>query len=208
MTTPENVDLLVVGSGVVGLAHAARAHAEGLSVAIVDREHAVTGASVRNFGHVCVTSQAGELLDMAQVSRERWIAVGEAAGFRVDRCGTVVVARTATELAVLEDFCALRGPEAVRMLTADGVREATGLDSVGGAHLPVDLRVDPREAAPALARWLGEQPGVELHFNRSYLGHESEGVARTSRGPIRATRTVVCVGHDLDQLHPDVAAAH
>lgn len=206
MDSTPHVDLLVVGAGVIGLAHAARAHAEGRSVLVIDREHAVTGASVRNFGHVCVTSQAGEILDMARLSRERWIAAGEKAGFEVEQCGTVVVARTETELAVLTELADERGPEAVRMLTADGVRDETGLTALGGALMPADLRVDPRVAAPTFAAWLGEQDGVEVQFNRSYLGHDSEGVARTSRGDVRADHTIVCVGHDVDQLHPDLGA--
>jgi hypothetical protein len=31
---------------------------------------------------------------------------------------------------------------------------------------------------------------------------------RTSRGEFRAARTIVCVGHDLDLLYPDLADAH
>jgi FAD dependent oxidoreductase TIGR03364 len=69
----------------------------------------------------------------------------------------------------------------------------------------MDIRVDPREAIPAIARWLAEQPGVELRWSTSMLDLDAGGV-RTSRGDIEATNTVVCVGHDVDRVFPDVAA--
>jgi FAD dependent oxidoreductase TIGR03364 len=70
-----------------------------------------------------------------------------------------------------------------------------------------DLRVDPREAVGAIAGWLAEQPGVRFLWQTSYQGGEG-GIAHTTRGDIRAERTIVCVGHDLDYLFPELAAEH
>jgi glycine/D-amino acid oxidase-like deaminating enzyme len=53
-------DLVVVGAGVVGLAHAIEARARGLSVVVVERDARAVGASVRNFGHVGTTLHGGE----------------------------------------------------------------------------------------------------------------------------------------------------
>ena len=62
-------DLVVVGAGVVGLAHAAEALDRGLSVTVVERDDRPVGASVRNFGHGCVTAQAGRALRLATRAR-------------------------------------------------------------------------------------------------------------------------------------------
>ena len=74
-------DVLVVGAGIVGLAHACVAVARGLSVTIIDRDARAIGASVRNFGHCCVTAQSGDLLDLALVAREKWLDHARLAGF-------------------------------------------------------------------------------------------------------------------------------
>jgi FAD dependent oxidoreductase TIGR03364 len=70
-----------------------------------------------------------------------------------------------------------------------------------------DVRVNPREAVGALAAWLAANPRVRFRWNTSYLGHDGD-IAYTSRGTIRAERTFVCVGHDLDYLYPELAAEH
>ena len=48
-----------MGAGVVGLAHAWHATRVGLRVVVVERDEHAVGASVRNFGHICTTAQAG-----------------------------------------------------------------------------------------------------------------------------------------------------
>ncbi|MFB4295333.1 TIGR03364 family FAD-dependent oxidoreductase [Actinomadura sp. NTSP31] len=200
------VDLLVVGAGVVGLAHAVEAHLRGLSVAVVDRDAFAAGASIRNFGHVCVTAQDGDALRYALAARERWLWLAAKAGFGVVEAGTVVVARRPEEMAVLEEFAAVRGVEQVRMLDADAVAgQARVAGALGGAHLPLDLRLDSPTVIPALAGWLAGQ-GVPIAWRTSVLSVEP-GLVRTSRGDVRAARTVLAVGHDLDRLLPDVADA-
>ncbi|MDP9028606.1 MAG: TIGR03364 family FAD-dependent oxidoreductase [Actinomycetota bacterium] len=211
MTTARSSDVLVVGAGIVGLSHALAAVERGLSVTIIDRDTRAVGASVRNFGHACVTAQSGELLDLALVAREKWLRYGALAGFFRVESGALAVARSAAESAVLEELSASREEGQVQLLTAHAVREWVGAASDprirGGALLRDDLRVDPREAVGALAAWLAEQPGVTFHWRTSYLGAEG-GVVRTSRGDFRAERTIICVGHDLDLLYPELADQH
>jgi glycine/D-amino acid oxidase-like deaminating enzyme len=50
-------DLVVVGAGIVGLAHAWMAAKRGLRVAVLEKNSRCTGASVRNFGFITVTGQ-------------------------------------------------------------------------------------------------------------------------------------------------------
>ncbi len=203
-------DVLVVGAGVVGLAHALAAHERGLTVTVIDRDERAVGASVRNFGHACVTAQTGELLELALRARERWLRYAERAGFVAIESGALAVARTARERDVLEELAAAREPGQVRMIGAEEARRHLGPSAVpdltAAALLRDDVRVDPREAVAALAAWLAEQPGVRFHWRTGFLGAE-DGVVRTTRGEHRAQRTIVCVGADLDHLFPELADA-
>ena len=203
-------DVLVVGAGIVGLAHACAALARGLTVTIIDRDARAVGASVRNFGHCCVTAQSGELLDLALVAREKWLKYSSLAGFFSTASGALALARSSTELAVLTELSESREPGQVELLSASDsralLRDGADATIVGGAMLRDDLRVDPREAVASLAAWLAVQPGVTMLWGTSFFG-AADGVAATSRGEIRAERTIVCVGHDLDYLYPDLAVS-
>jgi D-hydroxyproline dehydrogenase subunit beta len=220
-------DVVIIGAGIIGLAHAAHAVANGLTVTIVERDHHAIGASVRNFGHCCITAQSGELYELAQTSRKYWLEFAGRAGFWAAEAGAVVLARTDAELAVLRELSAVREPGQVQLLSAaetrghldsgteamhdGGTHQGAWPGLVGGAFLRDDLRVDPRTTVARLAEWLGRQPGVGLHWNTAALAFSREGevtTVRTSRGELYAKQVFVCVGHDVDYLFPDLAAEH
>ncbi|AKU17111.1 TIGR03364 family FAD-dependent oxidoreductase [Luteipulveratus mongoliensis] len=207
MTSSEPVDLAVIGAGIVGLAHAVEAVSRGLSVAVLERDERATGASVRNFGHGCASAQAGLSLEYGMAARRQWLRLAKEAGFWIREAGTVVAARADDEMTVLNELHDRLGAAAV-LLDRSAVLKRVGLadDVIGGALLPLDLRVDPREAPAAIARWLTEQ-GVTFHWGTA-LASTEPGLVRTSRGSIRARRTVVAVGHDIDYVYPDLAERH
>jgi FAD dependent oxidoreductase TIGR03364 len=202
-------DLVVVGAGIVGLGHAVAALRRGLTVSVVDRASGIVGASVRNSGHLCVTAQEGEARAYAELARELWLTLAPEAGFWLRESGTVVVARAEDELAVLEEFRERRGGHDARLLTPAEVRErvpvADGV-ALGGAFLPSDLQLDPREAATAIARWL-DAHGVDFFWQTAAVGVET-GRVHTTRGRLAGDAVVVAVDHDLDQLFPGLADDH
>ncbi|ANZ36633.1 oxidoreductase [Lentzea guizhouensis] len=192
-----SVDLVVVGAGVVGLAHAWHAARRGLSVAVVERDEHAVGASVRNFGHGCFTAQDGVAFEYAMAAREEWLKLAAEAGFWLRESGTVVVARHEDELAVLEEFQDVREIQLTDDLPVAGLK---------GAHLPLDIRVNPREAVHAIARLLAGR-GVAFHWSTNVLTVEP-GLVRTSRGEITCRAAVVAVGHDVDRFFPGLAERH
>lgn len=205
---------MVVGAGIVGLAHAALAAARGLTVTVVERDERAVGASVRNFGHCCITAQSGDLYELAQRSRRHWLDFAQKAGFWASQAGAIVVARSETELRVLSELREMREADQVRLLDRGQVISYLRSDSgapdptiLGGALLRDDLRVDPRTTAAKLAKWLSRQPGVSFRWKTSALGFD-DGVVRTSRGAVHGRAIVVCVGHDVDYLFPKVASEH
>jgi FAD dependent oxidoreductase TIGR03364 len=201
--TSDRVDLAIVGAGVVGLAHAVEAVQRGLSVVVVERDERATGASVRNFGHGCITAQDGDALQYALAARQTWLRLAKEAGFWLDDSGTVVVARAEDELAVLAELRDARGDQVVLLDAAEVAERVPVAGAVGGAWLPLDIRVDAREAVHAIAAGLAEN-GVRFHWDTTVHTIEP-GELGTSRGRIAAERIVVAVGHDVDRHFPDLA---
>ncbi|OAN40433.1 TIGR03364 family FAD-dependent oxidoreductase [Microbacterium sp. H83] len=199
----DTADLVVVGSGIVGLGAAYAAVRRGLSVIVVDRTDAPVGATIRNFGHLCIGAQGGDARRYADASRELWLRLARDAGFWLRESGTLVAARHDDELAVLAQASVDGG---IRMLDADELLRLAPLRAeglVGGAHIETDLQTDPRSAAGAIVRHLAES-GVEFRFRTAVTAVE-RGRVQTTRGPIGAGAIVVATGHDIDQLLPGVA---
>lgn len=203
-----STDVIVVGSGIIGLAHAVEAYRRGSSVRVIERDSEPVGASVRNFGHACLTAQAPEHAERLTASRAGWLDAAASAGFWAQEAGAVFVARSAPEVVLVEAFAAAR-PEASVLQTAAQVRARLGSDDhriLGGVMLPHDLRVDPRTTVHRLAAWLAEE-GVSFEWGATVGSIEPGQPAHvhTSRGSFRADRVIVCVGHDLSYLYPDHA---
>src|SRR5262249_30244813 len=146
------VDLAVVGGGIVGLAHAVEAVERGLTVAVVEQDLHPFGASIRNFGHVFVSAQGGEVLDLALETPERGRRRSAVGGFRVVEAGTVLVARLPEELEVIAEFVdgAGAGTSMLSALEAHELAPVTPVGVLGALWTPLDLRVDPRAAVPAI----------------------------------------------------------
>lgn len=202
----DTADVVVVGSGIVGLGAAYAAVRRGLRVIVVDRTDAPIGATIRNFGHLCIGAQGGQARRYADASRELWLRLSQDAGFWLRASGTLVAARNDDEIAVLE--AASRGGD-VRMLEADELLRLAPLRSegiLGGARIETDLQTDPRSAASAIVRHLTAL-GVEFRFRTSVTA-VGTGRVGTTRGPISCRSVVVAVNHDIDQLLPEVAERH
>lgn len=210
MTRP--LDLVVVGAGIVGLAHALAAARRGLRVAVVERDPRCLGASIRNFGFVTVTGQrAGSTWRRALRSRAVWAEVCAAAGIPVLHQGLWVLARRPAAAAVLEAF--LRTPMGEQCQLVDAAEagaRAPMLRTEGATaalHSPHELRVESRTAIPRLAAWLQEVMAVQFHFGEAVLAVEPPRVVTSAR-TLQAERVVLCPGTDLHGIARPWLAPH
>ncbi len=202
-------DLLVVGAGIIGLATAYAACQRGLRVAVVERHAHCTGASVRNFGLVCVTGQRrGEHHQRAQRSRALWSTVAAQAGIAIQHTGLHLLAQRPEAAQLLEAFLQTDMGAGCQLLSrAEAARQLPWLqDGQAVLHSPHECRVESRLALPQLARWLAQTQGVDMFWNTAVHGIELPHI-HTSQGVLRASHCVVCPGHDMQTLYPQALSA-
>jgi FAD dependent oxidoreductase TIGR03364 len=201
-------DLVVVGAGIVGLAHALAAARRGLRVAVLERDSRANAASTRNFGFITISGQdGGETHARARRSRETWLEAAGAAGIAIPQRGAMVVARRPEALRVLEEFAAGPMGAGCELLEPARARAAIGrLDPAiaGALWSPHELRVEARDALPALARWLEEAHGVVFAWKTAALAVEGSTV-RHAAGTIEAGAIVVAPGAAVAAFAPDLA---
>jgi len=205
-------DLAIVGAGIIGLGHALAAARRGLKTIVIDRDAQSNGASIRNFGFITVTGQAaGDMWRRAHRARDVWDEIVGPAGIPVVHRGTALLARSDEAMAVAEEFaagamgegCEVLPPAALDtklpMARRDGVR--------GFLWSPHELRVEPRTAVPAVAKWLETAQGVTF-LRGAAVTEVAPPRVETSRGPVHAARVVVCPGPDLVTLFPETIAKY
>lgn len=203
----QKYDCLVVGRGIVGLAHALAAARAGLRVAVIDRETHSVGASIRNFGFVTVTGQPGGITwRRARRSREVWADIAPRAGIIVLQRGLYTCARRQEALTVLREFAAGSMGEGCRILTRAELPPGLSGQLQGALHSPHELRVESRDAIPRLAAHLSDAHGVSF-LPRAAVSSVETGHAHTARGEIAADHIILCPGTDLVSLFPDETAS-
>ncbi|WP_326535790.1 TIGR03364 family FAD-dependent oxidoreductase [Pseudorhodoferax sp.] len=215
MSTPDSsshFDLVVVGAGIVGLAHAYTAAQRGLKVCVVERDAACVGASVRNFGFITVTGQgAGDTWRRARRAREVWGEVAPRAGIAAVHHGLYLTAFRAQARRVLEAFLRTPMGEGCELLEPDEAAHRAPALRLDGAqavlYSPHEMRVESRTAIGLLARWLAEAHGVVFRFGEAVLEVATPRV-RTARGLLHAERVVVCTNTELHGLFAGRLARH
>lgn len=175
-TTEGRLDVVVVGAGVIGLACAWRAAQKGLSVRVIERDEAGSGASGVAAGMLAPVGEAtwGEeaLLEAALASHAMWpdfarglSETGEAESSLV-RKGALHVALDADEAGELRrrfDLMRSLGLEA-EWLTGRDCRDlepGLGPSAYAGAHAPHEMGVDPVAIVVAL-RGACETEGAQV----------------------------------------------
>ncbi|WP_434557200.1 TIGR03364 family FAD-dependent oxidoreductase [Pseudomonas sp. Z5-35] len=205
-------DLLIVGAGILGLAHAWAGAKRGLKVKVFERSHTPLGASIRNFGQALVGGQApGIMLDLAREANGLWKTLGQGAGLHMHQQGSLLFARTEVEEALLEAFVNGRGAtlgyrtELLRgeaLAALYGGRFAHHRAALLGLD---DQQLYSREALAQIVDYLGAL-GVEFHFSTLVRDVQSN-CALTSTGRFTARHIVVCSGHDYQTLLAEQIAA-
>jgi FAD dependent oxidoreductase TIGR03364 len=201
-------DLVVVGAGIVGLAHAYLAARAGLKVAVVEKDAAAVGASIRNFGFITVTGQKrGEFYDMALRTASWWREVAVRFDLDVLQHGLFMCVRRPQAEQVLEAFLQTEMGAGCRLMTP----AEAGFPLSGAVravmHSPHELRVESREVLPQLAKGLAESLAVDFFFNTQVLEVVETGL-RTQRGSIDGRLVVVCPGDTLSGLYQERLARY
>src|SRR5262249_18269762 len=75
-------------------------------------------------------------------------------------------------------------------------------DLMGALYSPHEMRVESRNAIPALTAWLKDALGVTF-FNETVAFETTPPHLKTSRGTIEARACVVCPGDDFVTLYAD-----
>lgn len=204
-------DIVIVGSGIVGMACAWAALERGMSVQVVDRDPACVGASIRNFGFVTVTGQgSGDTWRRARRSRDVWSAIAAPADIVIEQTGLFVQAQRMQAKSLLQEL--LQQPEGQDLQWLEGreFRDAAPQLAqaymLGALYSPHELRIEARVAIEKLRQWLASR-GVVFHMGQA-VSQVVTGAVQTTQGWLQARHIAVCPGPDIRSLFPEHFEKH
>lgn len=200
--------IVIVGSGIIGLAHAITAAERGHRVRLLERSARPLGASVRNFGTLWpIGLPFGEERDQALAGVRKWKELSAVAGFKADPCGSLSLSYREESLCVLDEFA--RSPEAVsegfELLDASAVLRRHPMANpdglLGALYSPHETCVYSRDAIDALVRH-AVRIGVDVQFGRQVIAVHESAVETADGAHYTFDRLVIAAGEDMRTLFP------
>jgi FAD dependent oxidoreductase TIGR03364 len=201
--------VLIIGSGIIGLAHAITAREAGCEVLLIERDGRALGASVRNFGTLWPIGCAfGPEREQAMFGVKRWKESAAGAGFWIKPQGSLSLAYREEAWAVLKEFAGASGEFA--LLNADEVMHrfpAANPQGLRGAlHSMAETVVHPPSAIAALTDH-ARRIGVTMHFGTPVVKVHDDAVETSDGRRFAFDHLVVAAGEEMRLLFPAELAA-
>lgn len=201
--------VVVIGSGIMGLAHAITAREANYAVTLLERSTRPLGASVRNFGTLWPIGLAfGPEREQAMFGLSRWSELSKKAGFWADQCGSVSLAYRAEAWWVLQEFFEFpkAQQEGFEMLTAADVEARYPLVNpeglCGALFSPHEMCIHPSDAIEALIQY-ARHLGVHFEFGSCAIKVQDDAVEMADGRSFAFDHCVIAAGDEMQLLFPD-----
>ncbi|MBX2875119.1 MAG: TIGR03364 family FAD-dependent oxidoreductase [Saprospiraceae bacterium] len=207
-------DIIVIGGGILGIAHAYHCLQAGLKVALIERDAYPNGATVRNFGQVV---PSGMDLKWQQYGRESLTVYKEIqskADISVKQEGSIYLASNSEEAQLLEELASINQENNYRseLWTKEQCLDHyPGLRQTyvkAGLFFPEEIKLDPRVAARRIIEYCVAELGLNYFSRRTIIDIASlpgqqlltDNLGRT----YRCKKTFLCGGTEFQLLFPDI----
>lgn len=206
---PNEVDVVVIGGGVIGIFSALNMVRKGLSVIVIEKGRIAAEQSSRNWGWIRQHGRDPAELPIMMEASQLWEAIDQEVkgrtGFK--RCGIIYLSQTQAAQEQREDWLSIAKAHRLDTvaLTASQLKKHIHLSAktktkdfwVGGTYTASDARAEPWQAVPAIAGLL-QSEGALIKENCAVRALDIEagqitGVI-TESGKIKASQVVLAGG--------------
>ena len=206
--TNSQYELVIVGAGVVGMGAALAAHKKGVKkILIVDRHQACTGASIRNFGFITITGLRQKIMQQRSLrSRDIWLDIIKKAKITINHRGLYLIAQHKESIPVLEEYLKVDPRSTVKLLSKKEMESVHPIfkknNNFGGLYSSDEVRIEPRLAIPAVARYL-QSMGIDFLWKEEVLDFTHQHIT-TQKRKIQFKKLIMAPGNHLKGLGRDL----
>lgn len=209
-------DLIIIGAGALGTFHAYHAAKAGQRVLLLEKDRYPVGATVRNFGQVVPSGLAGRWFDYGRRSLDIYRAIHQETDLTVRQNGTIYVASDADEWTLaneLHDRYVRLGYPSELLNKAQCLAKYPVLQPdyvVGGLFFSEELSLEPEQMIHRLIAFVQQKYGVDYRPGAAVVDVQSNYsgaiVKLATRQRFQAGRVLICSGHEVRLLFPEVLA--
>lgn len=209
-------DLIVIGAGTLGTFHAYHAAKAGKRVLLLEKDRYPVGATVRNFGQVVPSGLAGRWFDHGRRSLEIYQNIQQETDLTVRQNGTIYIASDADEWTLaneLHDRYQRIGYTSELWTKAQCLAKYPSLKPdyvLGGIFFPQEMSVEPEQMIHRLIAYVQQKYGVDYRPGSVVIDAQSNAggasVMLSNREQFQAGQVLICGGHEVRLLFPDVLA--
>lgn len=209
-------DLVVIGAGALGTFHAYHAAKAGQRVLLLEKDQYPIGATVRNFGQVVPSGLAGRWFDYGRRSLEIYQDIQSQTDLAVRNNGTIYIASDADEWTLtneLYDRYQKIGYDCELLSKTQCLAKYPSLRPdyvVGGLYFPQELSVEPELMVHRLIAFIQKKYGVDYKPGSAVIDCQSNYsgaiITLANRQRFQAGRVLICSGHEVRLLFPDILA--
>ncbi|MVM34945.1 TIGR03364 family FAD-dependent oxidoreductase [Spirosoma sp. HMF4905] len=209
-------DLIVVGAGTLGTFHAYHAAQAGQRVLLLEKDRYPVSATVRNFGQVVPSGLAGRWFDYGRRSLEIYRTIQQETDLTVRENGTIYIASDTDEWTLaneLHDRYGQIGYTCELLSKAQCLAKYPSLQPdyvMGGIFFPQEMSVEPEQMIHRLIAYSQKKYGVDYRPGSVVIDCQpsSSGaiVTLSNRERFQAERVLICGGHEVRLLFPELLA--
>jgi FAD dependent oxidoreductase TIGR03364 len=209
-------DIVIVGGGIMGIAHAYHCLQLGLKVALIEKNEFPRDATVRNFGQIVPSGMNTKWQNYGRESLRIYKEIQAEYDISVRQQGSVYLASDPEEMTLLEELATINQGNNYpsELWTKDQcLRSYPGLKSTyvrGGLFFPEEINIDPRVAAARIIKYSIEK--FHLHYHpgtliKNIIRANGEVILTTAGGDfLRAGKVFLCSGSEFQMLYPGLFA--
>ncbi|RFB87052.1 FAD-dependent oxidoreductase [Rhizobium leguminosarum bv. trifolii] len=200
----DNYDVIVVGSGLLGLSTAYNAQKAGARVAVIDRGATAYEASSRATGYLSLRADDPDEAPLAEMAEKLWDSLDQELGYPTEwtQKGRLWVAFSDKQVDELRETLKAfqRADFGFEMIDADSCRKLIPIlsnETRAGIYTPRSGHANPQRVSQAYAWAFQDVGGIILEHMPVYSVIEEAGKVKgvnTANGKIFAERVVLCAG--------------
>lgn len=206
----QQFDLIIIGGGILGTAHAFHALQKGLKVLILERDNYPVGATVRNFGQVVPSGLAGKWFEYGLAGLALYKSIQEKGDISVRQNGSVYIASDEDEQLLIHELKAHYDHKGytAQLLSAAEVQQRYPAIKPAYAKealfFPEEISIEPDKMIHRLHAFMKEQHHLHIQYYTPVTSIIEAAGQVIINGHFQTAKVIICCGHEGKLLFPEI----